>query len=110
MTIQNFLDLTDVLAPGGVDSTVRLRWLSEIEGRVRVELYGEDPASLSPIASDTPRDTVLAAPSPYDRLYWLHHLAMCDCLLGDAARYENAAALFNEAYASLGRYLKRKGA
>ncbi len=110
MTIQNFLDLTDALAPGGADPVVRLRWLSEIEGRVRVELLGESPAELSVIASDTPRDTVLAAPMPYDRLYWLYHLAMCDYLAGDSARYENAAAMFNEAYASFGRYLKRKGA
>ncbi len=110
MTVQDFLNLTDVLAPDEVDPAVRLHWLGEVEGRVRVELLGEDPATLTAFASDTPRDTVLAVPSPYDRLYWLHHLAMCDYLLGDAARYENAAAMFNEAYASYGRFLKRKGA
>ncbi len=110
MTVQNFLDLTDALSPGGVELGVRLHWLGEVEGRVRVELLGEDPATLSAMTPDTPRDTVLAVPPPYDRLYWLHHLAMCDCLYGDTARYENTAALFNEAYASFGRYLKRKGA
>ncbi len=110
MTVQNFLDLTDLLSPGCVDPVLRLRWLGEVEGRIRVELLGEDPAALPVFGSDLPRDTPLAAPSPYDRLYWMYHLAMCDYLAGDTARYENAAALFNEAYASYGRYLKRRGA
>ncbi len=109
MTVQQFLDITDALSPGGPGVAVKLRWLSEIEGRVRVELYGEAPSAIPVIDTATPRDTALAAPAPYDRLYWMHHVAMADYIAGDAARYENAAALFNEAYASLGRWLKRKG-
>ena len=110
MTVKSFLELTDALTPDEVDPILRLRWLEEIEGRVRVELLGEDPAGLSEINRETSPDTVLAAPAPYDRLYWLHHLAMCNCLAGDSARYENAAAMFNEAYASFGRWLKRREA
>ena len=78
------------------------------EGRVRVELLSEDPAELPKIDRETSPDTVLAVPAPYDRLYWLHHLAMCNCLAGDSVRYENAAAMFNETYASFGRWLKRR--
>ncbi len=110
MTVQNFLDITGALSPGGPSVAVKLRWLSEIEGRVRVELLGEPAEGITPIDTATPRDTVLAAPAPYDRLYWMHHVAMTDYLAGDAVRYENAAALFNEAYAAFGRYLQRKGA
>ncbi len=96
------------MAPGEVDPVLRLRWLCEIEGRVRVELLGEDPAAIPEINTETPRHTVLTVPAPYDRLYWLHHLAMCNCLAGDTVRYENAAAMFNETYASFGRWLKRR--
>ncbi len=109
MTVQDFLDLSEVMVPGGPCVAVKLRWLSEIEGRVRSELLGEDPATLIPITEGTARDTCLAVPHPYDRLYWMHHMAMADYMAGDAVRYENAASLFNEAYASFGRYLKRKG-
>ena len=108
MTVQSFLELTDTLTPGEVDPILRLRWLEEIEGRVRVELLSEDPAELPKIDGKTSPDTVLAVPAPYDRLYWLHHLAMCNCLAGDSVRYENAAAMFNETYASFGRWLKRR--
>ncbi len=112
MTVQEYLDLTDALAPGGVGGTValRLRFLGEIEGRVRVELLGQSPDTISPMDADTPRETLLAVPHPYDRLYWMYALAMSDYLAGDGARYENAAALFNEAYAGYGRYLKRQEA
>ena len=110
MTVQSFLELTDTITPGEVDPILRLRWLNEIEGRVRVELLGEDPAGLPEINRETSLGTVLVVPSPYDRLYWLHHLAMCNCLAGDSVRYENAAAMFNETYASFGRWLKRREA
>ncbi len=110
MTIQGFLDLTDTLPATGAPLPLRLRWLSEIEGRVRVELLGEAPEDVPSIGEDTARETALATPAPYDRLYWMYYLAMADSVAGDTARYENAAALFNEAYASYGRYLKRRGA
>ncbi len=110
MTIQSYLDLTDTLAPGAVDAALRLRWLSELEGRVQVELHDRPPEELTLITESTPRETVLTVPHPYDRLYWMYCLAMTDSLAGDSARYENAAALFNEAYAGYGRWLKRHAA
>ncbi len=109
MTVQDFLDVSELMVPGGPCTAVTLRWLSELEGRVRVELLGHDPAVVIPITEGTPRDTVLSVPHPYDRLYWMHHMAMTDYVAGDSVRYENAAALFNEAYAGYGRYLKRRG-
>ncbi len=109
MTVQNFLDLTNTLAPGGYGIPVKLKWLSEIEGRVRVELLGERAEDIPTIDVSTPRDMPLSVPAPYDRLYWMYHMAMADYMAGDASRYENAAALFNEAYAAYGRYLLRGG-
>jgi hypothetical protein len=35
---------------------------------------------------------------------------MTDCVSGNTARYENAAMLFNAAYQSYGKWLKRRGA
>jgi hypothetical protein len=37
-------------------------------------------------------------------------MAMMDYVGGNAARYENTAALFNAAYRDYGKYLKRRGA
>jgi hypothetical protein len=60
--------------------------------------------------TETPVDTLLTAPHPYDRIYWLYLMAMMDYVGGNAARYENTAALFNAAYRDYGKYLKRRGA
>jgi hypothetical protein len=35
---------------------------------------------------------------------------MMDYTLGDVARYENTASLFNAVYGSYGKWLKRRGA
>ncbi len=109
MTIESCLQLVDTMLPNGVASTIKRRWLSEIEGRVRVELLGLSPAEIRPFGADTPADTELCVPHPYDQLYWLYLMAMMDYMDGDEARYENSAALFNAAFQTYAKWLKRKG-
>ena len=109
MTVQDFLDITMTLSPSTLDPSLKLRWLSEVEGRVKVELLGESAETLQPIDESTPRGEELVVPHPYDRLYWMYYVTMYNYLVGDSARYENAALLFNEAYNGYGRYLKRRG-
>lgn len=109
MTIQNCMDLVDAMMPNQLRSLVKLRLLGEIEGKVKVELYGEDPDELIPFDEDTPTGTELCVPHPYDQLYLLYMMSMMDYLNGDAARYENGAAMFNLAYQNYGKWLKRKG-
>lgn len=109
MTIETCMRLVDEMEPNGVPSEIKLRWLSEVEGKVKVELLGEDPAQVALLDTDTPVTTELEAPHPFDQLYWLYLVAMTDCMNGDVARYENAATLFNAAYQNFGRWLKRQG-
>ncbi len=109
MTIEACLQYADAIAPNGIETAVKLRWLSEIEGRVRVELYGEKPETLTVIGTDTPTDTELCAPHPYDQLYWMYVVAMIESVNGVAARYEWAAELFNTAYKALAKWLIRQG-
>jgi hypothetical protein len=90
------------------DEAVKLQLLAEIEGRVLVELLGEEPGDVD-INEETPRDRELAVPAPYDRLYWLYVAAMLYIMGGYTERYEACAALFNAAYRDFGKWLKRKG-
>ena len=62
------------------------------------------------ISPDTPADTSLTAPYPFDQLYWQYLLAMVSHTCGDNVRYENTALLFNASYQSYGKWLKRRGA
>ena len=110
MTIETCLNLVDSMMPNGVDASVKLRFLGEIEGKVRVELLGETPDGETDYNEATPTGTVLCVPHPYDQLYLLYIMTMLDYIAGDTARYENSAAMFNTAYLSYGKWLKRKGA
>ena len=109
MTIENCMKLVDSMMPNGVDSAVKLRFLGEIEGKVRVELLGESPDGGWDFDEGTSGRTELCVPHPYDQLYLLYVMAMMDYIGGDTARYENGAAMFNAAYQSYGKWLKRRG-
>ena len=109
MNIRTCMELVDRLAPGRADDALKLRLLSEIEGRVKVELLGIVPEETAVFDGKTPDDTELCAPHPYDQLYWLYVLTMMDYLSGDLGRYENGATMFNAAYQSYGKWLKRQG-
>jgi hypothetical protein len=110
MTIDACMRLVDELMPNRIPREVKRRLLGEVEGKVRVELLGEEPHAVPVLDEDTSMDTELSAPAPYDRLYWQYLLAMLCHIAGDGARYENAAALFNASYLSYGKWLKRRGA
>lgn len=110
MTIETCLQLVDDMMPNCLPADMKLRFLGEVEGRVRVELLGEDPSAVSVLTSRTPTGTELTVPYPFDQLYWQYLLAMLGYVSGDTARYENAALLFNASYQSYGKWLKRRGA
>lgn len=107
MTIETCMQLVDDILPNHVPVEVKLRFLGEAEGKVRVELLGEEPGDV--FGGDMPLDTELSAPCPFDQLYWQYLLAMVSHVCGDSARYESAAILFNSSYQSYGKWLKRKG-
>ena len=110
MTIESCMNFVDTVMPNSLPPAVKLRFLGEAEGRVRVELLDEAPDGGADFDAETPVDTPLTAPHPFDRIYWLYLMAMMDYVGGNAARYENTAALFNAAYRDYGKYLKRRGA
>ena len=109
MTIESCMKLVDAMLPNRVEDSVKLRFLGEIEGKVKVELLGYSPEETDTFDSETPGDTELCAPHPYDQLYWLYVLTMMDYLSGDLGRYENGATMFNAAYQGFGKWLKRQG-
>lgn len=110
MTIETCMNLVNAMHPDGVDPKVKLRFLGEVEGRVRVELLGDPPDGDWDFDESTPTDTELVVPHPFDQLYLMYIMAMVDFISGDTARYENGAAMFNTAYQSYGKWLKRRGA
>ena len=103
MTVSACLDLVDSMLPNAADASVKRRWLTELEGRIRVERLGEPAGSFPALDADSD----LLVPAPFDQLYWMYLIALIEYTSGDTSRYANAAALFNTAYQSYAKYLIR---
>lgn len=111
MTVRNSLQMADALVPNRIGDEIKRRWLGDLEGMVRVELRGQSANEAEAMTENgiVPSNGVLEAPYPFDRMYWLYLVAMIEYTHGDAARYANAASMFNAAYTSYAKWLARNG-
>lgn len=107
MTIAEVLQTADALRPNKLSESIKLRWLSELEGRILTEIDGRNPETIPLLTEKTPRILRLFAPAPYDRVYWTFLLKMIDYAAKDAAAYQMSAAVFNEAYADFAKWFHR---
>lgn len=70
MTIREAITLADAQKPNQVGKELKVRWLSELDGRVMCEIIAplvEEP--FAGYASDVSENTVLKVPYPYDAIY-----------------------------------------
>lgn len=102
MTVHEAITLTDGLVHNTYTRAEKLGWLQTLEGLIAREILSgcqglEDPEP--PVfTQETPGDTLLLAPAPFDQVY-LHYLAaQIHCCNGELERYNNAIALFQAAF------------
>lgn len=112
MTIIEVITDIDELKPNGYSQAFKVQWLSELDGKVKGEIIdthedGED-VSFSGYNDETPTETELLIPHPYDDVYtyWLE--AKIDYANGEYAKYNNSMAMFNTAYSAFERYYNRE--
>jgi len=109
MTINQLMTLVDDLTPNQYGADHKLRWLNEVEEAVFREILctheGDRPETFTPYeAAD---DTELLAPSPYDRIYPLYLESRIHFHNAETARYNNAAAAWEQAWEELRNYINR---
>ena len=111
MTVKNSLKMADALVPNRISDEIKQRWLGDLEGMVQVELRGRSTDEAESLTEEgiMPTNGTLGVPYPFDRMYWLYLVAMIEYTNGDAARYANAASMFNAVYASYAKWLVRGG-
>lgn len=109
MTLKTCIELVDKMAPNSFDKTIKLRWLSEIEGKLQIELCDRSISELVEYDSDTSEDTKLLIPFPFDQIYWMYLIAMLDFANGDNVHYTNSSELFNTVLDSYSKWLIRNG-
>lgn len=111
MTLIEAISTIDALKPNGYEQIDKIRWLSQLDGRVKKEIIdiheGGDNISFAGYDEDTAPDTELFIPPPYDDIYlkWLE--ASIDYVNGEYGKYNNSITMFNEAYSAFERYYNR---
>jgi hypothetical protein len=111
MTIMEAILRATELGGTGYSDEQKLGWLSTLDARVKCEILdthegGKEDVSLPYDAStDTARE--LLVPPPFDTIYERYMEAQIDYYNGDVERYNNAAALFNEAWAAFAAHYNR---
>ena len=80
----------------------KLDWLSRLDNMVKKQIIdtheGAESVSFNGYTADTPLDTVLLVPAPYDEVYLRWMEAQIDYHNGEINSYNNAIILFNTAF------------
>ena len=111
MTIIEAINNIDAIKPNGFEQTEKIKWLSVLDGRIKKEIIdtheGAELVVFNGYNEDTPLDTVLLIPAPYDEVYlrWLE--ARIDHANNEYRKYNNSSVMFNNAYIEFWRYYNR---
>ena len=111
MTIIELITDVDALKPNSYKQEYKLQWLSQLDSRVKKDIIdtheGGDDVSFLGYGDDTPIDTELLIPHPFDEVYrfWLE--AQIDYANGEYTKYNNSMAMFNTTYSTYERYYNR---
>ena len=80
----------------------KLDWLSRLDSMVKKQIIdtheGAESVSFNGYTADTPLDTVLLVPAPYDEVYLRWMEAQIDYHNGEYDKYNNAIIMFNTAF------------
>lgn len=82
----------------------KIDWLSRLDNMVKQQIIdtheGSESVSFSGYTADTPLDTVLLVPAPYDEIYLRWMEAQIDYHNGEYDKYNNAIIMFNTDFAA----------
>lgn len=110
MTVLEAIGTTDELAPNVYTQTEKLSWLSELDGRIKIEVVdthaGGTETPFSPYSPQEHQRELLVS-APYDKIYPLYLQMQIHYYDGETTRYNNAAALFAAAYGDFTAWYNR---
>ena len=111
MTIELAIKKTDELMPNDVEQRDKVSWLSMLDGMVYRDVWlCHDilrDREFTRYTPETPVDTELLIPEPYDEIYrWYLEMHICD-VNGEVQKYNNASAKYNTALLAYMDYCNR---
>lgn len=111
MQIGKAMEAARELMPSGVEDEQLLRWLSTLDGQVKVEIIdthaGGESVVFTGYDEETDLGKELLIPWPYDNVYEHYLTAQMLFANGEIDEYNVAAARYNESYAAYAAYYNR---
>ncbi len=108
MTIIEAINSLDALKFNTYTQPEKVDWLSRLDTMVKKQIIdtheGGEAVSFQGYNADTPMETVLLVPAPYDEMYLRWMEAQIDYHNGEYDKYNNAIILFNSAFESYAAY------
>ena len=110
MTIIEAINQIDTLKPNTYSQNDKVRWLSLLDGKVKEEIIDTHEGAtdtFSGYTDETPLDTELLIPYPYDEAYALWLEAQIDYANNEYGKYNNSISTFNSTYLAFERWYNR---
>lgn len=112
MTIIEAINRIDAVNPNNYTQQEKVAWLSTLDGVIKKEIIdtheGADAVTFNGYNEDTPVDTVLLVPAPYDEVYLFWLQSKIDYWNGEMSKYNNSIAMYNTAYATFEKAYNRE--
>ena len=112
MNIIEAIGNIDAFKPNNYTQQDKIEWLSRLDYMVKTEIIdtheGGEDFVFEGYTDDTPIETELLIPAPYDEVYlrWLE--AQIDYANGEYGRYNNSMVMFNTTYTAFANFYNRK--
>lgn len=111
MTIIDAINRIDSIKPNGFEQIEKIKWLSELDGKVKKEIIdtheGADDVVFNGYDENTPLETELLIPAPYDPVYLLWLESKIDYANNEYGKYNNSSIMYNNSYSTYQRYYNR---
>lgn len=111
MTLMEAIAAADVLRPNAYSRGQKIRWLSELDGKVHALVLstheGGQDAPFEGYRDDCDPERVLLIPPPFDEIYLRHLECQMDYHNGEIQRFNNSSQLFNSLWTAFSNHYNR---
>lgn len=96
MKVKEVLAWVDEVKPNAFSDTVKVGWLSQLEGTLALKVFLMAPAEAVQLRyTEADREVELLVDEPYDDLYTLYLAAKIDEANGEYDKYQNSMQAYN---------------
>ena len=112
MTIIQAINAIDDLCPNTYKREKKIEQLSKLDGVIKKEIIdkheGSEEVTFNGYDENTPLDTELLIPAPYDDIYVFWLQTWIDYWNGEIKKYNNSTSMYKAAYSNFERAYNRE--